>query len=579
MNLPAAVAAPDSVRPRSQIDVSTPDTDRLRDLLDQARAALPATDAVEDAAEQYASFSVLSEVLTSLTAHLIGTFDTVDAEHVWKHPANALSTVQILEHHHRQVNLLRAMTAQRQVQIFGLDDHERRHQLTGLPPGETAFRDAHAYHSWLAGITKAESTHLSRRARYFTPISDPISPEPVNPQAPLAAPAVQRGELDDSRMNKLAVTLDKASRLINTADVDDDEKDLLRTTAEHELVGKARDISPAEFIEVADRRIKKLEHEVMPPQKPLTPQQRDAVEGLTYLGPLGRSHHRYLHTVDQLGHEQYQTLISEARNPRSSANRRENNAAPSDVSERLFEPEPEDTIDVHDPVGNEQATFDQRSDAQKAGDAVLAAIALEKIDESGRTFRRLPRFIVTISAEKLSEILNTDNTPDHPPSAHPPGRRQVHDLLKVFTEQDGYEEDVCRGQFTGDMDPGLLRRVGASAGVIPVVLNSRSEPLDVGRHQRIVPPHIGAAVIARDRGCIAPGCNFPAEWCDFDHVTEWQHGGETSVENCTLLCAAHHQAKSQGRFTVTLDEGIAWCTLPEHIDPMQKPRRNYLFRG
>jgi len=50
------------------------------------------------------------------------------------------------------------------------------------------------------------------------------------------------------------------------------------------------------------------------------------------------------------------------------------------------------------------------------------------------------------------------------------------------------------------------------------VLGAASEPLDVGRATRLIPPAIRRALIARDRGCAFPGCRRPPRWCDAHHI-------------------------------------------------------------
>jgi Domain of unknown function (DUF222) len=53
----------------------------------------------------------------------------------------------------------------------------------------------------------------------------------------------------------------------------------------------------------------------------------------------------------------------------------------------------------------------------------------------------------------------------------------------------------------GPVNADIARRITCGAEVIPVVLGSRGEPLDVGRASRTVPTAIRRAVIVRDRGC------------------------------------------------------------------------------
>jgi hypothetical protein len=69
----------------------------------------------------------------------------------------------------------------------------------------------------------------------------------------------------------------------------------------------------------------------------------------------------------------------------------------------------------------------------------------------------------------------------------------------------------------GPINADTARRIACDAEIIPVVLGSRGEPLDVGRASRTVPTAIRRAVILRDGGCAFPGCSIPARWCDIHH--------------------------------------------------------------
>ena len=90
----------------------------------------------------------------------------------------------------------------------------------------------------------------------------------------------------------------------------------------------------------------------------------------------------------------------------------------------------------------------------------------------------------------------------------------------------------------GPINATIARRIACDARVIPVVLGSRGEPLDVGRASQTVPTAIRRAVIVRDRGCAFPGCSVPARWREIHHVMYWADGGPTSLGNCVALRAA-----------------------------------------
>ena len=85
--------------------------------------------------------------------------------------------------------------------------------------------------------------------------------------------------------------------------------------------------------------------------------------------------------------------------------------------------------------------------------------------------------------------------------------------------------------FGGTPTPGELRRLCCDSGVIPVVMNGASQPLDIGRNQRAIPSGLRAAVTVRDGGCAHPGCDRPPPWSEIHHIKEWSRGGETKLSN------------------------------------------------
>ena len=74
-----------------------------------------------------------------------------------------------------------------------------------------------------------------------------------------------------------------------------------------------------------------------------------------------------------------------------------------------------------------------------------------------------------------------------------------------------------------------LRRMACDAKIIPLLLNSKSMPLDVGRESRTVTPSQRIALNERDRGCKTPGCDRPPAACEAHHVWHWIDGGPTNL--------------------------------------------------
>jgi hypothetical protein len=83
-------------------------------------------------------------------------------------------------------------------------------------------------------------------------------------------------------------------------------------------------------------------------------------------------------------------------------------------------------------------------------------------------------------------------------------------------------------------------RLATEAEIAPVVMSAAGRPLHLGRTRRLATPSQTLALIARDGGCSFPGCTIPPEWCERHHIVPWHLGGQTDVDNLTLLCGYHH---------------------------------------
>jgi hypothetical protein len=81
-----------------------------------------------------------------------------------------------------------------------------------------------------------------------------------------------------------------------------------------------------------------------------------------------------------------------------------------------------------------------------------------------------------------------------------------------------------------------------------VIFDGPSQPLDVGRRTRVVPPAIRTALAVRDRGCVHPGCDRPPPFTDAHHIRAWIDGGATSLDNLVLLCRTHHRLLHEGKW-------------------------------
>ncbi len=115
-----------------------------------------------------------------------------------------------------------------------------------------------------------------------------------------------------------------------------------------------------------------------------------------------------------------------------------------------------------------------------------------------------------------------------------------------------------------EVSAGQLRRLACNAGIIPAVLDGNSQPLDLGRRQRLFTPYQRIALDLRDHGgtddpdgggCVIDGCDRPASVCEAHHPHPWEHGGETNLVNGILVCPYHHHLAHHPDWALTCTHG------------------------
>ena len=93
---------------------------------------------------------------------------------------------------------------------------------------------------------------------------------------------------------------------------------------------------------------------------------------------------------------------------------------------------------------------------------------------------------------------------------------------------------------------------------------------ELGNTQRVFTNHQKRVILARDGGCIIPGCDTPAQWCEVHHVTPHAQGGKTHTDNGVLLCHGHHRHIEHGPWNIQMKNGTPQIKPPHWKDPTQK---------
>jgi hypothetical protein len=110
---------------------------------------------------------------------------------------------------------------------------------------------------------------------------------------------------------------------------------------------------------------------------------------------------------------------------------------------------------------------------------------------------------------------------------------------------------ISGGTLSEPISAQAARRWACDAQILPVVLGSAGEILDLGRSDRSASTAQRRALAIRDKGCAFPGCDRPPGWTDAHHIQHWSTDGPTDLDNLVLLCGAHHDTVHHHGWTIT----------------------------
>jgi hypothetical protein len=173
-------------------------------------------------------------------------------------------------------------------------------------------------------------------------------------------------------------------------------------------------------------------------------------------------------------------------------------------------------------------------------------------------------------ADALTQILtiaagNTPRAGDESTAANGPGVPHITVTIDLDDLRTATSQAVGELVYGDNLSASAVRRLACDAAILPIVLGSDSQPLDVGTEQRFVTRAIRRALVKRDKGCVV--CKAPPWQCHAHHLIHWVDGGPTSITNLVLLCAGHHRAVHSGQWTITIIDGAVHVTRPTWTSP------------
>ncbi|MHA7289822.1 HNH endonuclease signature motif containing protein [Arthrobacter sp. MDT3-24] len=309
---------------------------------------------------------------------------------------------------------------------------------------------------------------------------------------------------------------------------------------EHDLTHTAATADPDFLARVARRWADTLDADgTEPTEEALRHTQGAFIRKLRH----GLHHLEIFATTDQ--YEHLATIMNAATNPRTHQPTGANPSQDTGVWE-------ENTVDL-----------DRRTRNQKQLDGIITAL------KAALTTNKLPT-----TGGNRPQILATINYHDllpHPATAKGSGTDANNTVARTGSGAGSFT-------FTGPVAATTLRKLACDADIIPALLGTSGEILDLGRKTRLFTPAQRLALTARDQGCTFPNCTIPAPWCEAHHITYWSQQGPTNVGNGALLCSHHHHLIHKEQWTIHTRHGTPWFTPPRHIDPTQKPQQNHYFK-
>jgi len=142
-------------------------------------------------------------------------------------------------------------------------------------------------------------------------------------------------------------------------------------------------------------------------------------------------------------------------------------------------------------------------------------------------------------------------------------RRQLLVQLREERLQAAFQAELHDGTpLSGE----ALLRIACDADLVVAKTDDEGKVIDLGRKRRTVSPALARALRIQNRTCSFPGCA-----CDLylqaHHIEHWAQGGETCIDNATLLCHAHHVAIHEGGFRLERQSDGELC----FFDPLGLP--------
>ncbi len=170
-----------------------------------------------------------------------------------------------------------------------------------------------------------------------------------------------------------------------------------------------------------------------------------------------------------------------------------------------------------------------------AADGAVVQAALERLSQripvmpgeehDGYAEKRRADALVALASARIAE----DQDPDRA-------------TVVVHVREGAYGEEEGAAEFEDGpvIHPRTKDRLMCSGRIQALLEDERGDILRVGRLRRDPSAWMMRQLKHRDRECRFPGCGS-RQFTQAHHITSWEHGGLTELENLILVCFFHHK--------------------------------------
>ena len=229
-------------------------------------------------------------------------------------------------------------------------------------------------------------------------------------------------------------------------------------------------------------------------------------------------------------------------------------------------------LDTHDTPDAWDCPEGPRTKAQRDHDSLMDIIRLYLADKLNGDADPAGGADITLDSRTAAELLadpdhqldpDTLDTPDPLDELLAP-YRPPGDHHSCGHDHQNSDERVCE-LTTGERATLAFAAVLLCTGWARRILRDPATGtiMDMGRRTRLFTRTQRRALVYRDRGCVFPGCDRPAKFCDAHHIKPWEQGGLTDLINGVLTCRRHHLLLHNGwDLTRNPTTGVVTVTSP-----------------